>query len=194
MGDFNTGFNIPVPDFGTAMAAGKGYNASQFLGGGGGATPGGMDPFTLVMGGIGGIGSNVGGFNSANAMNNAAFNTAQATKYGADRAAQAGIDVAKGNLAQTMFGARFGSAERDREFARQQDAFRFRMGEGGDIRRDSQRRDMLANLGFQSRGDAKKLRQEQNRSRMKQSVAERLAAGRGMFGQIAPVSVSSMVV
>ena len=99
MGDFNTGFNIPVPDFGTAMAAGKGYNASQFLGGGGGATPGGMDPFTLVMGGIGGIGSIVGGFNSANAMNNAAFNTAQATKYGADRAAQAGIDVAKGNLA-----------------------------------------------------------------------------------------------
>ena len=61
MNGLNTSFNLAIPDFGTAMSAGKGFNASRFLGSGGGASSTGMDPFTIAMAGIGGIGQIFGG-------------------------------------------------------------------------------------------------------------------------------------
>jgi hypothetical protein len=192
MNGLNTSFNIPVPDFGTAMAAGKGFNASRFLGGGGAST--GMDPFTIAMAGIGGAAQLFGGIRSSNAMSDAAYNQAQATKYSADRAAQAGIDVAKGNLAQAMFGANFASQEKDLDFFRQRAAAFDKFGPLGDARRESQRRDMESQFGFYERGDVKAARQRRNKEAMKQEIVRQNAKMAGMFGPIAPISVRSMAV
>lgn len=194
----NTSFSLGTPfsaaDFEKGIKAGSSLNLSQSILGGGGAAQGGMGPFTLAAAGISGIASIFGGINSSRAARDAAYTQAQASKYAADVSRQAGIDVAKANLAQTMFGANFQSEEKDFDRFRQRKVALDKFGPIADARRDSDRRDMLSTFGFNERGDVRAARQRANRERMKQSVVERTAAMRGMFGPIAPISVRGMVI
>ena len=82
----------------------------------------------------------------------------------------------------------------DLEFGRQQRARRQELGEFGDMARAQENERMRFGRDFGLSGRTQELNRNQSRRKMKEALASQLAAGRGMFGPIAPVNVDSMVV
>ena len=153
-----------------------------------------FDPLTLGLG-LAGIGASIfGGSQTASAQRDAAAQQAAAAKYAADAQAQAGRDVAKANMFQTMFGANFGSREKDLDIGRQFEVAMLQAGPLGDAFRESKRRDMQAEFGFKTSAPFKEAQQRANREALKQSLAQRQGQMMGMFGRIAPQNVGTLFV
>jgi hypothetical protein len=187
---FSNGFS-DSSSFGDAISLGEsaGFGKSNLGGGGFG-----MDPLTLGLG-VANIGASLfGGINTSNAQRRAAEQQAAAAKYAADAQAQAGRDVAKANLGQTMFGALFGSREKDLDIGRQFEVAMLQAGPLGDAFRESKRRDMQAEFGFKTSAPFKEAQQRANREALKQSLAQRQGQMMGMFGRIAPQNVGTLFV
>ena len=82
----------------------------------------------------------------------------------------------------------------DLDFGRQLQAGRIQRGEFADMDQANLNRSMRNMRDFELSGLTRNMRDEESRRRMKESIAGKLAAGRGMFGPIAPVNVSDMVI
>ena len=82
----------------------------------------------------------------------------------------------------------------DLDFGRQERAKRQDLGEFADMRYANTMRNMRGERDFELSGLTRNMRDQASRRRMKESLASQLAAGRGMFGPIAPVNVSDMVI
>ena len=82
----------------------------------------------------------------------------------------------------------------DLDFGRQLQAGRIQRGEFADMDQANLNRSMRNMRDFELSGLTRNMRDEESRRRMKESLATSLAAGRGMFGPIAPVNVSDMVI
>jgi len=187
---FSNGFS-GSSSFGDAISLGQsaGFGKSNLGGGGFG-----MDPLTLGLG-VANIGASIfGGLSSSNAQRRAAEQQAAAARYAADAQAQAGRDVAKANLGQTMFGALFGSREKDLDIGRQFEVAMLQAGPLGDAFREKKRRDMEMEFGFRTSAPFREAEQRANREALKQSLAERQAQMMGMFGRIAPQNVGTLFV
>ena len=188
---FATAFSGPGASFGNAVSLGQSAGFGNSSSGGGGF---GMEPSTLGLG-IAGIGASIfGGARAADAQADAAKQQAAAAQYAADSSAAAGSNIAKGNMFQTMFGANFGSREKDLDIGRQYRAAMLQAGPLSDAFRESKRRDALADFGFKTRGDVKAARQQANRDELKKSIAERQSQLAGMYGRIAPFNVDTFAV
>ena len=188
---FPSVWSDPGASFGDAISLGEsaGFGKSNLGGGGFG-----MEPLTFGLG-LANIGASIfGGINSANAQRRAAEQQAAAAKYAADAQAQAGRDVAKANMFQTMFGANFGSREKDLDIGRQFEVAMLQAGPLGDAFRESKRRDMQAEFGFKTSAPFKEAQQQANREALKQSLAQRQGQMMGMFGRIAPQNVGTLFV
>jgi hypothetical protein len=187
---FSNGFS-DSSSFGDAISLGEsaGFGKSN-LGGGGMA----FDPVTAVLGAAN-IGASIfGGIGTEKAQRRAAQDQAAAARYAADAQAQTGRDVAKANLGQTMFGALFGSREKDLDIGRQFEVAMLQAGPLGDAFRESKRRDMQAEFGFKTSAPFKEAQQRANREALKQSLAQRQGQMMGMFGRIAPQNVGTLFV
>lgn len=188
---FPSVWSDPGASFGDAISLGESAGFGKSNLGGGGL---GMDPLTVGLS-VANIGASIfGGFGAANAQRDAAQAQAAAAKYAADAQAQAGLDVAKANLGQTMFGALFGSREKDLDIGRQFKVAMLQAGPLGDAFRESKRRDMQAEFGFKTSAPFKEAEQRANRELMKQNLAQRQAQMMGMFGRTAPQDVSTLFV
>ena len=82
----------------------------------------------------------------------------------------------------------------DLDYGRQERAKRQDLGEFADMRYANTMRNMRGERDFELSGLTRNMRDNASRRRMKESLASSLAAGRGMFGPIAPVNVSDMVI
>ena len=82
----------------------------------------------------------------------------------------------------------------DLDFGRQLQAGRIQRGEFADMDQANRNRSMRNMRDFELSGLTRNMRDEESRRKMKESLANSLAAGRGMFGPIAPVNVSDMVI
>jgi hypothetical protein len=82
----------------------------------------------------------------------------------------------------------------DLDFGRQLQAGRIQRGEFADMDQANRNRSMRNMRDFELSGLTRNVRDEESRRKMKESLAKSLAAGRGMFGPIAPVNVSDMVI
>jgi hypothetical protein len=187
---FSNGFS-DSSSFGDAISLGEsaGFGKSN-LGGGGMA----FDPVTAVLGAAN-IGASIfGGIGTEKAQRRAAQDQAAAARYAADAQAQTGRDVAKANLGQTMFGALFGSREKDLDIGRQFEVAMLQAGPLGDAFRESKRRDMQAEFGFKTSAPFREAQQRANREALKQSLAQRQGQMMGMFGRIAPQNVGTLFV
>jgi hypothetical protein len=185
---FSNGFS-DSSSFGDAISLGEsaGFGKSNLGGGGFG-----MDPLTLGLG-VANIGASLfGGINTSNAQRRAAEQQAAAAKYAADAQAQAGRDVAKANLGQTMFGALFGSREKDLDIGRQFEVAMLQAGPLGDAFRESKRRDMQAEFGFKTSAPFKEAQQRANLEQMKQNAAQYEAKLTAFLGPKAPTDLSRL--
>jgi len=104
-------------------------------------------------------------------------------------------DMAKFNMAGRIGdrNAAYGYGA-DLDFGRQERAKRQDLGEFADMRFANSMRGMRGERDFELSGLTRNMRDQASRRRMKESLASTLAAGRGMFGPIAPVNVSDMVI
>ena len=104
-------------------------------------------------------------------------------------------DMAKFNMAGRIGdrNAAYGYGA-DLDFGRQERAKRQDLGEFADMRFANSMRGMRGERDFELSGLTRNMRDQASRRRMKESLASQLAAGRGMFGPIAPVNVSDMVI
>ena len=104
-------------------------------------------------------------------------------------------DMAKFNMAGRIGdrAAAYGYGA-DLDFGRQQRARRQELGEFGDMKRAQANEGLRFGRDFAMSGRSQELADMTSRRKMKEELASRLAAGRGMFGPIAPVNVDSMVV
>ena len=104
-------------------------------------------------------------------------------------------DMAKFNMAGRIGdrNAAYGYGA-DLDFGRQERAKRQDLGEFADMRFANSMRGMRGERDFELSGLTRNMRDQASRRRMKESLASSLAAGRGMFGPIAPVNVSDMVI
>ena len=82
----------------------------------------------------------------------------------------------------------------DLDYGRQERAKRQDLGEFADMRYANTMRNMRGERDFELSGLTRNMRDNASRRRMKEALAGQLAAGRGMFGPIAPVNVSDMVI
>ena len=81
---------------------------------------------------------------------------------------------------------------RDLDFGRQLQAGRIQRGEFADMDYANTMRSLRGVRDFKLDPASEELERRASQRRIKESLAKQLAAGRGMFGPIAPVDVSSM--
>ena len=162
----------------------------------------GMDPLSLGLGA-----ANIGvsiwqGINQRNAARN--------TLDMQTRFARGKLDAARDRLANEvqMFrdGTKFAEASKigdrvagygygaDLNFGRQIEGQRLARTEMADLDFANALRSATANRDFELSGATQSMLDKRSRRNIKESLAQRLAAGRGMFGPIAPVDVNQMVV
>ena len=82
----------------------------------------------------------------------------------------------------------------DLNLGRAIDAKRLELGEFADRQFGNRMRDAVANRGFELSGATQQMYDKASRRKMKEALTQQLAAGRGMFGPIAPINVDSMVI
>jgi hypothetical protein len=187
---FSNGFS-DSSSFKDAISLGgsAGFGKSNLGGGGFG-----MDPLTLGLG-VAGIGTSLfGGLSASNEQRRTADKQLALAKYAADAQAQAGRDVAKANLGQTMWSGLFGSREKDLDIGRQFEVAMLQAGPLGDAFREKKRRDMEMEFGFRTSAPFREAEQRANREALKQSLAQRQGQMMGMFGRIAPQNVGTLFV
>lgn len=154
----------------------------------------GMDPLTLGLG-VAGIGASLfGGSQAAQAQRDAADAQLQGSIYSANLARQAASDTAKANLAEGMAARTFQTWAPELFQDQQKRAAMFMAGPLAERKRAAEMGFGRAKLGLEGSQEAKKLRQEQNKRRLKETFAERQAQMAGMFGRIAPQDVSTYFV
>ena len=171
-------------------------------GGKGGGFLGGMDPLSLGLGA-----ANIGvsiwqGINQKNAARDnlnmqtsfarAKMAAARDRLYNEIDMAQKGAMFAEGSkigdrVAQFGYGA-------DLNLGRAIDAKRMELGEFADRQFGNDMRRATADRGFQLSGASQKVKDLDSRRKMKEALATQLAAGRGMFGPIAPIDLNQMVI
>jgi hypothetical protein len=82
----------------------------------------------------------------------------------------------------------------DLNFGRELEAQRLRRTELADLDFANNLRRATAARDFKLSGASQRVMDLDSRRRMKESLAEKLAAGRGMFGPIAPIDLNQMVI
>jgi hypothetical protein len=154
----------------------------------------GMDPLTLGLG-VAGIGASLwGGSQAAQAQRDAADAQLQGSIYSANLARQAASDTAKANLAEGMAARTFQTWAPEIFLDQQLRAKRQELGPLAELKRASEMGFGRAKLGLEGSQEAKKLRQEANKRKLKETFAEKQAQMAGMFGRIAPQDVSTYFV
>ena len=182
----------PGISFGDAIKLGE----SAGFGSSGAASAGGlgMEPLTFALG-LGGIGASLfGGSRAAQAQRDAADAQLQGSIYSANQARQAASDTAKANLAEGMAARTFQTWAPEIFLDQQLRAKRQELGPLAELKRASEMGFGRAKLGLEGSQEAKKLRQEENKRRLKETFAERQAQMAGMFGRIAPQDISTYFV
>jgi len=154
----------------------------------------GMDPLTLGLG-VAGIGASLFGANRAaqaqQEMADAQLATAASQQAFAARTAS---DAAKAKLGEGLAARTFQTWAPELDLDRQRRAAMFRAGPLAERIDASQMRFERAKLGLMGSQEAKKLKQEENKRKLKETFAERQAQMAGMFGRIAPQDVSTYFV
>ena len=167
----------------------------------GGGFLGGMDPLSMVMGGanIGvSIWQGINQKNAAKANLETSANFARAKMAAArDRLAnemkmfQTGAMFSEGSkIGDRVAGYGYGA---DLNFGRQLEGQRLARTELADLDFANNLRNATATRDFELSGATQSMLDKRSRRNIKESLAQRLAAGRGMFGPIAPVDVNQMV-
>jgi len=153
-----------------------------------------MDPLTLGLG-VAGIGASLfGGSQAAQAQRDAADAQLQGSVYSANLARQAASDTAKANLAEGMAARTFQTWAPEIFLDQQLRAKRQEFGPLAELKRATEMGFARSKLGLEGSQEAKKLRQEANKRKLKETFAERQAQMAGMFGRIAPQDVSTYFV
>jgi hypothetical protein len=193
--------NFPNP-FGSVISSGPGISfgdaiklgESAGFGSSGAASAGGlgMEPLTLALG-LGGIAANLFG-GGPQAQRDAADAQLQGSIYSANQARQAATDTAKANLAEGMAARTFQTWAPEIFQRQQREAAMFKTGPLAERERASQMGFARAKLGLEGSQESKKLRQEENKRRLKETFAEKQAQMAGMFGRIAPQDISTYFV
>ena len=80
----------------------------------------------------------------------------------------------------------------DLDFQRQIDAEKLNTGIFGERRQNLANREKIFNQALLNSPDAKEYMQFQNRLKIEQTLAEKMGAMQGMFGQIRPINISTM--
>jgi len=195
--------NFPNP-FGSVISSGPGISfgdaiklgESAGFGSSGAASAGGlgMEPLTLGLG-LAGIGASLlGGGQAAQAQRDAADAQLQASIYSANAAIDQARQTAKANLAEGMAARTFQTWAPEIFQRQQREAAMFKAGPLAERERASQMGFARAKLGLEESQEAKKLRQEKNTRKLKETFADRQAQMAGMFGRIAPQDVSTYFV
>jgi hypothetical protein len=182
----------PGISFGDAIKLGE----SAGFGSSGASSAGGlgMDPLTLGLG-VAGIGASLfGGSRAAQAQERAAEEQYKTAMLSANLARQAASDTAKANLAEGMAARTFQTWAPEIFQRQQREAAMFKAGPLAERMRAAEMGFARSKLGLEGSQESKKLRQEENKRRLKETFAERQAQMAGMFGRIAPQDVSTYFV
>jgi hypothetical protein len=154
----------------------------------------GMDPLTLGLG-VAGIGASLFGANrAAQAQQDMADAQLAAAASQQAFAARTASDAAKAKLGEGLAARTFQTWAPELDLDRQLRAKRQELGPLAELKRASEMGFGRAKLGLEGSQEAKKLRQEENKRRLKEKFAERQAQMAGMFGRIAPQDVSTYFV
>ena len=182
----------PGISFGDAIKLGE----SAGFGSSGASSAGGlgMEPLTFGLG-LAGIGASLfGGNQAAQAQRDAADAQLQGSIYSANQARQAASDTAKANLAEGMAARTFQTWAPEIFQRQQREAAMFKAGPLAERMRAAEMGFARSKLGLEGSQESKKLRQEENKRRLKETFAEKQAQMAGMFGRIAPQDISTYFV
>ena len=148
-----------------------------------------FDPVTLALG----AGSLALGFGQLNKSDRIAQDNIAAAREQNFLNRQAAKEAARIQQQENAFdrAAMYGWGA-DLDFQRQVDAEMLNTGVFGERRQNLANRQKIFDQALLNSPDAKEYMQFQNRLKIEQTLAEKMGAMQGMFGQIAPINTSTM--
>lgn len=152
-----------------------------------------MDPFTAALG-LGSMATSLfGGQSAARAQQEATAASIANQVAASNFAAQQQVNAQALQAAQGLLGMQFGElVAKPLEFERQKEAQRFQFGDISALKRAGESEDWRRAMDRATSGPAKEAARFANRQQLKQTLAQQMAAGRAMFGPIAPIDVEAM--